>query len=206
MQAEEDDANSVNDEEFMDSVVEGAMMQPIATRRSRRSTTVSTGRNGHTVDWRVERRSSRLEKHGEPPVKRARTDSSGASVDLHAIAVHEPHKPQQSSAGAATVRPNEVIVEQVAGKKKSKFWYYAVETLPGSTPSASGALLVNGNGTMPAATAPSSNGNGTYNMNGLRDTCDMDGSQSNVSESVLGSVDGNHHHNMLANSTASVMH
>lgn len=36
------------------------------------------------------------------------------------------------TSGAAAVKPTEVVVEQVAGKKKSKFWYYAVEPTNGA--------------------------------------------------------------------------
>jgi hypothetical protein len=32
--------------------------------------------------------------------------------------------------GAAAVKPTEVAIEQVAGRKKSRFWYYAVEPMP----------------------------------------------------------------------------
>lgn len=32
--------------------------------------------------------------------------------------------------GAAAVKPTEVALEQVAGRKRSKFWYYAVEPIP----------------------------------------------------------------------------
>jgi hypothetical protein len=35
--------------------------------------------------------------------------------------------------GAASVKPTEIAVEQVGGKKKSKFWFYAVEPIPGAT-------------------------------------------------------------------------
>ena len=37
----------------------------------------------------------------------------------------EPPKP-------ANLRPNEVALPSVAGKKKSKFWFYAVEPVPGA--------------------------------------------------------------------------
>lgn len=40
--------------------------------------------------------------------------------------------------GAAAVKPTETAVEAIAGKKKSKFWFYAVEPVPGaSAPAAS---------------------------------------------------------------------
>ena len=35
--------------------------------------------------------------------------------------------------GAAALKPTEVAVEQIAGRKKSKFWVYAIEPIPGDT-------------------------------------------------------------------------
>lgn len=39
----------------------------------------------------------------------------------------ETKKGKLKATGAAALKPTEMIVEQVAGKKKSKFWIYAVE-------------------------------------------------------------------------------
>jgi hypothetical protein len=41
--------------------------------------------------------------------------------------------PKTKGNGAAAVKPTEIAVEQLGGKKKSKFWFYAVEPAP--TPS-----------------------------------------------------------------------
>jgi hypothetical protein len=50
--------------------------------------------------------------------------------------------------GAAAVKPTEVAMEQVAGKKKSRFWFYAVEPMASSNGPAIGtsssAALENG--------------------------------------------------------------
>lgn len=108
-------------------------------RRSQRtSTRNSNGKRNPDVstDWRVERRSSRLGANIDATedghwTKRARTEersvSSAPSDSLASpvVSVNESQPPKKS--GAAAVRPNEVAVEQIAGKKKSKFWFYAVE-------------------------------------------------------------------------------
>lgn len=36
--------------------------------------------------------------------------------------------------GAAALKPTEIALEQIAGKKRSKFWVYAVEPIPGPAP------------------------------------------------------------------------
>ena len=119
-------------------------------RRSTRTAVVSNGMKRSAAEsdpwtqWRGERRSARLgappEAHlDEPPSKRARTEDtlsvkSGVSdvvidspVDLPA----EKPLPVKHS-GAAAVKPTEVAMEQIAGRKKSRFWYYAVEPAPAS--------------------------------------------------------------------------
>lgn len=91
--------------------------------------------------WRGERRSTRLgapadtQFDAEPPTKRARTADSSASTtsgDLRMSPVDPP--PQHSkiglgikASGAAALKPTEVALEQIAGKKRSKYWVYAVE-------------------------------------------------------------------------------
>ena len=69
-----------------------------------------------------------------PPTKRARTDDS-------AVSGHSGDAPQTNGTGnnmkikvngAAAMKPTETAVEAVAGKKKSKFWYYAVEPVAGA--------------------------------------------------------------------------
>ncbi|KAI0068137.1 hypothetical protein BV25DRAFT_1867186 [Artomyces pyxidatus] len=92
------------------------------------------------TQWRGERRSTRLgapleTQLDEPPPKRARTvGSRSVSVNsgIEDMAVDLPADkvlPLKHS-GAAAVKPTEVAMEQVAGRKKSKFWYYAVEPAP----------------------------------------------------------------------------
>jgi hypothetical protein len=46
--------------------------------------------------------------------------------------------------GAAAVKPTEVAMDQIAGRKKSKFWFYAVEPAPGTL--SSNGDLINGPG------------------------------------------------------------
>jgi hypothetical protein len=55
-------------------------------------------------------------------------------VDLPDPPVEKPLPVKHS--GAAAVKPTEVAIEQIAGRKKSRFWYYAVE--PVSAPPAAG--------------------------------------------------------------------
>ncbi|KAI0095098.1 hypothetical protein BDY19DRAFT_916277 [Irpex rosettiformis] len=106
-----------------------------ARRRSARATVLNNNGNRSGPvddwgDWRGERRSARLGAPAEtqldgPPPKRARTAESNASSLEGASA------PQKSiklkSNGAAAIKPTETLVESVAGKKKSRFWVYAVE-------------------------------------------------------------------------------
>jgi hypothetical protein len=72
-----------------------------------------------------------------PPPKRARTEDtlsvkSGVSdkaVDSPiALPVEKPLPVKPS--GTAAIKPTEVAIDQIAGRKKSRFWYYAVEPLP----------------------------------------------------------------------------
>jgi hypothetical protein len=64
-----------------------------------------------------------------------------SSVDLP-VAPGEMPVPAKPS-GAAAIKPTEVAIEQVAGRKKSRFWYYAVE--PVSTPPAAAPTHDTGN-------------------------------------------------------------
>ena len=121
-------------------------------RRSTRTAVVSNGmkRSAAETDpwpqWRGERRSARLgappEAHiDEPPSKRARTEDtlsvkSGVSdVVIDDSPVDSPPEkplPPAKHSGAAAVKPSEVAMEQVAGRKRSRFWYYAVEPVTAS--------------------------------------------------------------------------
>lgn len=142
---------------------------PAPTRRSGRAAAIkqSSNKDASAADswknWRGERRSTRL---GAPPetqlgedraMKRARTEdsiASGSSADGSLPSnngVTNGVKVKKS--GAAALKPTEVAVEQIAGKKKSKFWVYAVEPAPGEdmdvdvstngTEASNGSLLPN---------------------------------------------------------------
>lgn len=92
--------------------------------------------------WRGERRSTRLgappdtQLDPEPRTKRARTEDSTmstGSVDAPSTTSHGAKNGLKLKAsGAAALKPNEVAMEQIAGKKRSKFWVYAVEPIPGA--------------------------------------------------------------------------
>lgn len=69
---------------------------------------------------------------GLPP-KRARTEDSTTSSE----AATPPAPPtgnglRLKTNGAAAVKPTETLVEAVAGKKRSKYWVYAVEPVAGA--------------------------------------------------------------------------
>ena len=100
------------------------------------------------VEWRGERRSSRLggtvdtESDAAPHPKRARTEestTSGGSARAISVGVSGVIQKEGSGLkikiqGATAIRPSEVAIEQIAGKKKSKYWFYAVEPAPGLPP------------------------------------------------------------------------
>jgi len=119
-------------------------------RRSTRSTRANS--DGRSVadewgSWRGERRSTRLGAPAEtqmdvpPPAKRARTEDSAVSSDNGLPTVPPAPGIKLKSNGAAAVKPTETLVEAVAGKKKSKFWVYAVEPIPGAVPALAAAPL-----------------------------------------------------------------
>jgi hypothetical protein len=124
-------------------------------RRSTRTAAISSTAKRSATDtnpwtrWRGERRSARLgappeAQLDEPPSKRARTEDTlsvksgvsdmaiDSSVDLPVAPVEKPLQVKDN--GAAVVKPTEVAMEQIGGRKKSRFWYYAVE--PVSAPPA----------------------------------------------------------------------
>lgn len=85
--------------------------------------------------WRGERRSTRLGAPAdmqldEPPSKRARTEESTTSDDM--AAATSTNGVGLKVIGAAALKPTEVALEQIQGKKKSKYWVYAVEPAPGA--------------------------------------------------------------------------
>lgn len=121
-------------------------------RRSTRTAVVNNGvkRSAAEIDpfpqWRGERRSSRLgappeAQLEEPPSKRARTeDTLSVKSGVSDIVIDSPvDLPAENSLpatakhpGAAAIKPTEVAMEQIAGRKRSKFWYYAVEPVAAS--------------------------------------------------------------------------
>lgn len=109
------------------------------TRRSTRTTSTSkaNGKRAAPDDWtqwRGERRSTRLgapdttqDVTAAPEPKRAKTDESSVSAysDGHSSKGTGPSK-----GSASALKPTEFATEQANGRKKSKFWYYAVEPVP----------------------------------------------------------------------------
>lgn len=67
----------------------------------------------------------------EPARKRARTEESQTSAQSSDAPVGDnvgvANGVRVKTTGAAALKPSEVAMEQIAGKKKSKFWVYAVE-------------------------------------------------------------------------------
>ncbi|OCH94673.1 hypothetical protein OBBRIDRAFT_788928 [Obba rivulosa] len=112
-------------------------------RRSTRASNASNGKrtaggNDEWGEWRGERRSTRLGGPADAPSNgqrnsRARTEDSSISnhsAEVQAPAVSGGNGLRMKVHGAAAIKPSETAVEAVAGKKKSKFWYYAVEPIP----------------------------------------------------------------------------
>jgi hypothetical protein len=111
------------------------------TRRSARTASTSKANGKRTApddwsQWRGERRSTRLgapnatqDVVAPPEPKRAKTDESSVSAysDDHSSKGTGPSKDS-----AAALKPTEFTTEQVSGRKKSKFWYYAIEPITGS--------------------------------------------------------------------------
>jgi hypothetical protein len=122
-------------------------------------------------NWRGERRSTRLGappdiQLDEQPSKRARTEESSISTSSADAAINSVYRIGNNSAklksnGAAAVKSTETAVEQVAGKKKSKFWFYAVEPVPGAVPSLQSGSLSND-----IASACEGKGNADGSLNG----------------------------------------
>ena len=117
----------------------------VATRRSTRHTNgkrKSAELEGRP-EWRGERRSARLgslpdAQEEEYPVKRAKTEESSdadpASVHGDVSTSSHPEKGNHmrlKATGAAALKPTEMAVEAVEGKKKGKYWFYAIEPING---------------------------------------------------------------------------
>ncbi|KAF8581653.1 hypothetical protein K439DRAFT_1635982 [Ramaria rubella] len=177
----DDEADFINDDPLSDEDDEdGGYGRPRRPRRAaalagterRRSTrtavTNANDRRSSHAEWRGERRSSRLGATTEglldlpPPAKRSRTSGS-ATPSLHEELMEIEDKPDPPKPG--NLRPNEVALPSVAGKKKSKFWFYAVEPIPGKSlpptdsPPVAGPSGLNGggepmNGSTHATSAP----------------------------------------------------
>ncbi|PPQ67172.1 hypothetical protein CVT25_005773 [Psilocybe cyanescens] len=169
----------------------------VGTRRSTRTATVNTnGKREGSSDsalWRGERRSSRLGGpetcvEVEPSRKRARTEESTASaqstdgVSSETLGVTNGIRVKTS--GAAALKPTEIAMEQIAGKKRSKFWVYAVEPIPEPRPSAPD----------PPNVATSSSENGAQEANGLTRSPtssrspEMNGQSNGIARNLEGSV------------------
>jgi hypothetical protein len=58
---------------------------------------------------------------------------STGSVDAASTASHSAKNGLKlKTSGAAALKPTEIALEQIAGKRRSKFWVYAVEPIPGA--------------------------------------------------------------------------
>ncbi|KAI0031400.1 hypothetical protein K488DRAFT_32764, partial [Vararia minispora EC-137] len=106
-------------------------------RRSARTAVTNGTKTVSESEWRGERRSRRLgggPQVDEPPPKRARTVDTVESSEAERMEVESVPDNMGTidgirvkTSGAAAVKASEKAVEHLAGKKKSKFWYYAVE-------------------------------------------------------------------------------
>lgn len=127
----------------------------VGTRRSTRSNVVNASKQKRELEedpwsqWRGERRSARLgappelQLDPEPPHKRARTEESSIGTGSPPP---EKNGLRLKSSSAAALKPNEVAMEQVAGKKRSKFWVYAVEPALNDTTLTNGSASTGMNG------------------------------------------------------------
>ena len=103
----------------------------------RRSTRQTNGKrkleNESAYEWRGERRSRRLGGAGDIDLelnrdrKRSRTVESSEGESLRA---NEDASTSHHGNGASALKASEVAVETIRGKKKNKFWFYAVEPAP----------------------------------------------------------------------------
>ncbi|KAK1232425.1 hypothetical protein PQX77_004455 [Marasmius sp. AFHP31] len=127
----------------------------VGQRRSTRTAVLNANGKREAAEdpyhnWRGERRSARLGAPPElqldfdPPPKRARTEDSsmatssspGPSDSMSPTPDPDTRQPsvKVKTTGAAALKPNEVAMEELDGKKRSKFWVYAVEPIPGAAP------------------------------------------------------------------------
>lgn len=134
--AEFDDLSGFRSGDSSTSNRYGSMGRRRSSRAAATNGHQSNNGNGSLSEWRGERRSRRLGASSEtqldePPPKRARTEDSVVSSNS-ADAPPTAQNGRNRSHGAAAMKPTETAVEVVPGKKKSKFWYYAVEPIAGA--------------------------------------------------------------------------
>jgi hypothetical protein len=113
-------------------------------RSSRQTNGKSHQEDDDGSEWRGERRSRRLgatvdmDLVDEPPRKRSRTEESsdagtssfaGESSGMNGNSNANGSK-ALSASGAAALKPTEKAVDSIKGKKKNKYWFYAVEPVP----------------------------------------------------------------------------
>ncbi|KAH6916977.1 hypothetical protein BKA70DRAFT_1251067 [Coprinopsis sp. MPI-PUGE-AT-0042] len=135
--------------------------RPRASSRKRQAAPAATRRSGRTAtkaarsqspgeswqNWRGERRSTRLgappetQFEGNRPSKRAKTEDSTVSTDdsMGGASATAGNGVKLKGSGAAALKPTEMAVDNLPGKKKSKFWVYAVEPVPDAQPAAPSA-------------------------------------------------------------------
>ncbi|KAH7886123.1 hypothetical protein F5I97DRAFT_1205912 [Phlebopus sp. FC_14] len=177
---EENDDDAFEQDGFLDSRSDARSQRrssnlPVQRRSARTAKRKCASPDFPAHEWRSERRSSRLgaleDAHNELPPKRARTEESTASSGSPGWPVPPPAQSDGDSKakinGAAAIKPTEIAVEQVRGKKKSKFWFYAVE--PVSAPAGAEATSVFGGGISAIANGDGHNG-GTGPSAPSRDT------------------------------------
>ncbi|CAA7265919.1 unnamed protein product [Cyclocybe aegerita] len=150
----QEEGQDEDEQDYMNGGARRGRSGAVATRRSTRTSAINAnGKRDGSSDsgiWRGERRSTRLggpdySLDVEPSRKRARTEESTSSAQsteqsLPPDNVGVANGVRVKTSGAAALKPTEVALEQIAGKKKSKYWVYAVEPIPGaaeSTPSPS---------------------------------------------------------------------
>ncbi|KAJ8084449.1 hypothetical protein PM082_003219 [Marasmius tenuissimus] len=138
----------------------------VGQRRSTRTAVLNANGKREAAEdpyhnWRGERRSARLGAPPEfqldfdPPPKRARTEDSsmatssspGPSDSMSPTPDPDTRQPsvKVKTTGAAALKPTEVAMEELVGKKRSKFWVYAVEPMPGAAPAEDSNMMVDDN-------------------------------------------------------------
>ncbi|KAF8846030.1 hypothetical protein BDN67DRAFT_918061 [Paxillus ammoniavirescens] len=187
---ENDDDDAFDQEDFLDLHSETrARRRASGVPPQRRSTRATRGKRASpdllAHEWKGERRSTRLgapeDMQLDRPSKRARTEesttSSGSAGWLSSAPVPPNGDSKPKTNRAAAIKPNEIVVEQVKGKKKSKFWFYAVEPIP--TPAGVGA-----------ASAPDSTISATANGHGHNGDTGPSGTVNGGTSSTHGAIQG----------------